>query len=157
MKRTKQIATHDNPVWRSKANFLIAADLSENGLEGASEQLWARREADNEFIICCIPFFTYGISLGDHVATFMDESRKYVVSHVIHAGGRRVIRIWLKGLRSEVRAEVIDFLMKHSLLYEWSSANLLAVDIPNAPGTFKHIADFLNGFSAGEKAIFEVG
>lgn len=78
MKRTKQIATHDNPVWRSKANFLIAADLSENGLEGASEQLWARREADNEFIICCIPFFTYGISLGDHVATFMDESRKYI-------------------------------------------------------------------------------
>jgi hypothetical protein len=69
------IATHDYPAWRAQANYLIMADLSPWGLQDRWEQLWASQVAEDEFILCCIPFFTYGMALGDRATAPLDPDR----------------------------------------------------------------------------------
>jgi hypothetical protein len=60
-----KIITHSDPVWREQTNFIIRLDLSPHGAPGQYEQIWTRTDDQQLFQICCIPFFTYGISLGD--------------------------------------------------------------------------------------------
>lgn len=83
------IATHKDPVWRERANFVIQVDLAAFDLDGF-EQLWTRTEDQGETReVCCIPFFTYGIALGDHLS--WDQASRTV--EVIAHSGRRCIRI----------------------------------------------------------------
>src|SRR5690625_5461577 len=75
MTMNSKIAVHAHPAWRDKANFMIFADLSESGLSGRWEQLWSRQLSETEFQLCCIPFFTYGLALGDRVTTDRKSTR----------------------------------------------------------------------------------
>ena len=125
-----QIATHEAPVWKEKANFLIFADLLAAGMAGRWEQLWARQLGEAEFELCCIPYFTYGLALGDAVRTQPSGGRRYVVTEVHARSGRRVLRLWLKKAHARGREHVLRHLESHSPLHEWSSDNLLAIDVP---------------------------
>jgi hypothetical protein len=58
------IATHEDPAWMAQANFIIVADLGGHGMQGRLEQLWARQPGEAEFVICCIPFFTYSVRIA---------------------------------------------------------------------------------------------
>lgn len=124
-----EIATHDNPAWRDRANFLIFADLSEFGLEGRWEQLWVKQLGANEFVLCCIPYFTYGVALGDRLCTASRRGRDYVLSKVVSHSGHRVLRLWLKRASLEARERVQDVLAMGALLHEWNSVNLVAIDV----------------------------
>ena len=88
------------------------------------EQLWAKKIESNKFMICCIPFFIYDLSLGDIVET--DES--YLVKSVFSRSGRFVFRVWLLSEDSAERIAVAENLTKMGALLEQSSANLFAVD-----------------------------
>ncbi|MFE4542364.1 hypothetical protein [Arthrobacter sp. NPDC056727] len=50
-------ATHSEPVWRDKANFIIAATVGSSATEVTTEQLWVRKIDGMQYEICCIPFF----------------------------------------------------------------------------------------------------
>lgn len=128
-KMTSQIATHDAPAWRQMANFLIFADLSSSGMVDHWEQLWAQQLSADEFIVCCIPYFTYGLALGDTVRTSPQRGRHYVVETALKRSGRRVLRLWLKNAADGTRDSVVRSLERRALLHEWSSENLLAIDI----------------------------
>lgn len=54
-----------DPVWRDRTNYIVKLDLTEHGMPGDFEQCWTRTEDQRLFELCCIPFFTYGQSLGD--------------------------------------------------------------------------------------------
>jgi hypothetical protein len=125
-----EIATHDAPVWAARANFLVFADLSSVGMQGRWEQLWARQLGDAEFELCCIPFFTYGLALGDTVQTQATCGRRYVVAEVRAKSGRRVVRFWLEAADAAGRGGVLRYLEAQSPMHEWSSVNLLVVDVP---------------------------
>jgi hypothetical protein len=133
------IATHDLPVWRSRANFLIMADLTPHGMSGKLEQLWARRIGDRAFEICCIPFFTYGIALGDSVETNGD----YRVLGIVNKGGHRNLRVAIvKGAQTEQLHEAIHgWLDSAGFLYEWRGGGYAAVDL-----SFAHQEDALIDF-----------
>jgi hypothetical protein len=60
-----RIATHDEPVARERTNYIVRLDLAADGMPGHFEQMWTRTEDKQRFELCCIPFFTYGLSLGD--------------------------------------------------------------------------------------------
>lgn len=49
-------ARHNEPAWRDRANFVIAADIAGSPDKREWEQLWARKLSDTRFEICCIPF-----------------------------------------------------------------------------------------------------
>ncbi|UAL29269.1 DUF4265 domain-containing protein [Nocardioides rotundus] len=86
----EQFSTHAEPVWRERANFIINAPLPE---AGRFEQLWAKQVGENQFEICCIPFFLYDLALGDTVETAPQGSRQYVLSRVLNRSGRYLPRV----------------------------------------------------------------
>lgn len=140
-------ATHDSPTWKGEANFLIFASLSEYGMEGRWEQLWAKRVGHNEFVLCCIPYFTYGMALGDRLCTAGSGGRNYVVSKVVSRSGHRVLRLWLKHATLEGRRRVQDALAMSTLLHEWSSANLVAIDVTDPSEIPSELDDLLKDVS----------
>lgn len=127
-----EIATHEDPSWGERADFLIFARLGEAGLEGRWEQLWARKTRDGDFEICCIPFFTYGIALGDVVRTTPAFGKTYVVADVTARSGRGVLRFWLKGATRDGRQRLEEVLGREGLATEWHSNNLVAVDVESS-------------------------
>jgi hypothetical protein len=83
-----KIATHAEPVRRGRTNFIVRLDLADHGMRGCYEQMWTRTEDQHLFELCCIPFFTYGQSLGDILEVTLGTGR-----HRVHAkGGHRTIR-----------------------------------------------------------------
>jgi hypothetical protein len=117
-------AVHRDPVWRERADFLIAVNLPE---ERRAEQLFARRVDERRFELCCIPFFSYGLALGDVVETDDD----FNVIGVHEASGRKVLRVWF-GEATIEPSEITRELAERGAQMEWSSENLLAIDAQDA-------------------------
>lgn len=83
-----KIATHTDPVGRDRTNYIIRLDLTEHGLPGHFEQCWTRTHDQRLFELCCIPFFTYGQSLGDILEVNAETGR-----HKVHSKpGHRTVR-----------------------------------------------------------------
>lgn len=116
-------ATHSDPVWRERSNFVIATAIDSANTDFTTEQLWARRVDDSHFELCCIPFFAYDLALGDVVET----DSQYMVSHVSTGSGRYVFRVYF-GDSAYPRDEISQGLTARGALLELSSTNLLAVD-----------------------------
>jgi len=142
------IATHDDPAWRHRANFIIRASLPE---PGRSEQLWVRQIADYRFEVCCIPFFVYDLALGDIVETDVD----YTICRVVEPSGRFVFRVWF-GDSFFPREDLIKEMTDHGALVERSSLNLIAVDASDK----KHaelVAGLLQAHENRKELEFETG
>jgi hypothetical protein len=119
------VVVHMSPVWRAASNYIIRADIAKEGLSRTVEQLWAREVGQFEFELCCIPFFTYGLALGDRVSTKPD----LFLAEVTNPSGRGVVRVWL-GSAPDQRDQVLGIVQSLSLLFEWYSEDLLAIDTP---------------------------
>jgi hypothetical protein len=144
-----KIATHAEPVWRTKADTVIAAEFMSDGAH-AREQLWGRRVGDWQFEICCIPFFVDDISLGDIVET--DES--FHVRRVVTDSGRYVFRVWLADPGTQLA--LIHELQELGGLTEISSARLFAIDAPD-PILAHSIADRLAEWERQSLLTYETG
>ncbi len=116
-------ATHSQPIWRERSNFIIATAIGSANTDFATEQLWARRVDDSHFELCCIPFFAYDLALGDVVET----DSEYMVRRVSTGSGRYVFRVYF-GDSLYPRDEIAQELTARGALLELSSTNLLAVD-----------------------------
>ena len=94
---------HENPVWRSRANFLIVAEIPRDEVKKDFEweQIWANEIRENVFEICCIPFFAYDLALGDVVSTIAKKGRSYVINRVEKQSGRYVFRAWLSDVSTK--------------------------------------------------------
>jgi hypothetical protein len=105
-----------------------------HGLPGRREHLWTRRVTDNVFSISCIPFFTYGIALGDKVQV----SDGGVIQRVIEKQGHKTLRV-ASDKREEEAVHVLihDWVAKTGLPYEFFNPGYLAVDVP--PGRDKDV------------------
>ena len=132
----KSVATHSDPAWRDKSNFIVMASLGSHGMPGRWEQLWARRIAEDgeKFEICCIPFFTYGIALGDIVRTEVDREFEYVVSEVVTRQGHQTLRVAVvhRHEAEQIHRRLHDAFSRIGALHEWLAAGYVAVDVPNA-------------------------
>jgi hypothetical protein len=93
------------------------------------EQVWARKIGNNTFEICCIPFFTYGIALGDTVET----DSGYFIRKVAEKGGHRTLRgaVANKDKADELHESIHGYLDRAGLMYEWYSLGYFAVDLPS--------------------------
>ncbi len=94
------VITHDFPVWRKKANFILALNLEESDVpkNWKWEQIWAMQVENNIFEVCCIPFFAYGVALGDLVTTHTLNGKQYVVNKVVERKGHSTFRIWFQNM-----------------------------------------------------------
>jgi hypothetical protein len=150
MENSLREAVHQDPIWRERSNFILAAVIAGNS-EISTEQLWGRQIDEFRFEICCIPFFVSDLALGDVVET---DSR-YIVRKVVEPSGRYVFRVWF-GESFHPRDVVADELKALGALIEWSSSNLLAVDATDGKHA-KVIADFLAEREQGGQLLYETG
>jgi hypothetical protein len=123
------VAVHANPVWRSKANFIIRARVTDVSTEGDFEQLWTRRIDEDRFEVCCIPFFLYGISLGDVVRAGASDG--YVMRSVIGRSGNGVARVAIKPDAdvSLVHGQIHDVLRQLEYWHEWFAEGYVAINL----------------------------
>jgi hypothetical protein len=147
------ISVHLEPAWRDRADFIVMAELPE---EGRLEQLWARQVSEHSFEICCIPFFVYDLALGDVVDTAPRSGRRYVLSEVIARSGRYVFRVHFDLSMSGSRERVERDLKALGALTEWSSLSLLAVDVAEEDHA-QRIAHFLLGEEKNGRLVYETG
>jgi hypothetical protein len=82
---------HRDPAWRDRTNFIVQLDLAAHGVQ-AFEQCWTRTSDQQNFELCCIPFFPYGISLGDTISV----DRTTGAHTVVAKAGHRTIRVFIK-------------------------------------------------------------
>jgi len=146
-------SVHNEPVWRDRANFIVNARLPE---PGRFEQLWCRQVAEDEFEVCCIPFFLYDVALGDTVQTRAVDGRRYVLSRVVARSGRFVFRVHFERSMLRNREVVTDRLAEMGALLEWSSSSLLAVDAQDV-GHAQQIADYLFEQEGAGRLVYETG
>lgn len=146
-------ARHNEPVWRNRANFVIAADIASSPDKGEWEQLWARKLSDTRFEICCIPFFAYDLALGDEVETDGD----HVLRRVVTPSGHFTFRVWFGNSADPCgRDRVMEVIHREGCEHEWSSENLLAIDTPTQE-TAQVIADALAALQLEGHVTFETG
>lgn len=148
-----QIATHENPVWRNKANFIIHAGIEQERLE----QLWVRRLGENRFSVCCIPFFVYDLALGDEIETAPGKGKQYLLHRVVKPSRHYTFRVWF-GHSSDaaIRQRVESEAKQLDCLHEWFSRNLMALDAPDQ-ATAQQLATFLTSEQDGGKLNYETG
>jgi hypothetical protein len=146
---------HPSPVWRDRSDFIIQARLAAADAPKRFEQLFARRLGDAEFEIDCIPFFLYGLALGDVVETVSSIDGTYLMAGVKRASGRSVFRVWF-GETPRSRDSVAKELMSLGALLEWSSLNLLAVDAADQH-IERRLLNFLTERQAAQELLFESG
>lgn len=114
------------PCGGEKTNYIIRVDLAAHGMPGSTQQLWTRTDDQRNFELCCIPFFTYGLALGDRVE-WDDSSR---VATLVERSGRRNVRFaWNdKSQAAEQHEALHGRLAATGALLEFSSNGYGAVD-----------------------------
>ncbi|MGN7979448.1 DUF4265 domain-containing protein [Microbacterium sp. 22195] len=147
-----QFLTHKAAVWRDRSDFVIHAALPD---DGALEQLWVRRVSEDEFELCCIPFFIYDVALGDVVQTVAQGGMKYIFDHVVTKSGRYVFRAFFERKQYRYRDSVIGDLVGIGSLFEWSSPSLVAIDVHE--NAAQEVADYLHRKEQSGHLMYETG
>jgi len=146
------VAVHRSPVWRDKANFIIKSCLGQKDGRNEWEQLWALDLGDRRFLLCCIPFFSFDLALGDEVET----DGNFVVQRVTKTSGQYTFRIWFgDSTHIGIREEVLQQMKGLSAELEWSSENLLAISVSAEQA--QQVADYLYAEQDARKLIYETG
>jgi hypothetical protein len=145
------IATHREPIFRDKADFLFFAPLEADQDRREWEQLWGRIVGPHQVEVCCIPFFAYDLNLGDIVQ--LDQEN--VVEGVVARSGQVTFRAWLKDIAPDARSGLIAEIDSIGAHREWSSENLLALSI--AENSAQGLADLLQNGADRNDLIYENG
>jgi hypothetical protein len=97
-------------------------------MTGRFEQLWVTRVGEKRFKISCVPFFTYGIALGDTVQT----NDEFTFQRVLEKSGHKTIRVSvaIKEKQDKLHEILHEWVDNTGLLHEWYSTGYLAVDLP---------------------------
>ena len=156
-KNIKTIVVHENPVWRSEADFIIRAEINPGEIDQKIrwEQLWVMKLATNRYKMCCIPFFLYNLSLGDEVE-IEEIDNQYVFKRVVKKSGRYTFRIWF--MSNDKKDEIAKTLKDMGCLLEWrfKSGNLLAVDMAKKDHA-QEVADYLIQLEEQKILEYETG
>ena len=155
MPEAKNIATHKEPG--ASANFLLHVDLADHGMPGKYEQLWASRSTPTEFAIASIPFFPYGLALGDLVSTRGPEPPNLVVASVVRRSGHRTLRVGLSMYKTipELHEHLHRELVHSGLCYEWHGAEYVAIDLPTE-GAEASLLEYLQPLATSHKLVYEI-
>jgi hypothetical protein len=98
-----------------------------------------------------IPFFLYGVALGDLVATDENYTFLRVLQHAHHA----VFRVWF-GDSVYSKDDIENGVRELGGLIEWSSENLMAADALD-PTTAAQVFDYLQTHHDQEHLKVEIG
>lgn len=131
---------HLDPVWKDKTNYILRVRIPGEFSEYSSgwEQLWTRKIDDKTYEVCCIPFFLYDLSLGDHIRV----DREGRIIEVPLRSGHFTFRVWFgESNDPNIRSEVLQAARQLGCLLEFYNNNLLGVSSPN-----NEVAELMSGY-----------
>jgi Domain of unknown function (DUF4265) len=125
----RRFVRHNEPLWSNRVDFFIHADLDADGMVNCSEQLAVRSVGHHRFEICCLPFYCYGLSVGDIVQAVESADGRLVSGPLTQDGGNGLVRA---AFQSRVDAEALhtavhDALTLAGLAHEWNGVGYVAV------------------------------
>lgn len=126
-----QVCQHDHPAWGERADYVLRVHLAPYGMPGRFEQLWTqRRTGAGLHELCCIPFFTRGVALGD-VFRVRTSGQASVIEAVVVPSGRANVRFAFRTREAaaERHEEVHAAVAESGLPHEWRSGGYLAVSV----------------------------
>ncbi|WP_206308864.1 DUF4265 domain-containing protein [Streptomyces sp. A1136] len=145
--------SHEAPVWRDEKSLMAMLDLAPFDLQGMREQLWLRQVGvEGNYEVCCIPFYAYGLALGDVV----QKNESGNIDRLIRKSGRRALRILFAEPRplSDSRSALRRAVHIAGLLSEWNGDRHVAIDVPNL-SAMQPIFDCVQGEIQGGTAFWE--
>ncbi|MER7512210.1 DUF4265 domain-containing protein [Streptomyces lavendulae] len=106
---------------------MAMVNLAPFDLAGMLEQLWLREIEGGGYEICCIPFYAYGLALGDVVG----KSGSDTIDSLIRKSGRRALRVLFTEPRPSVdnRSALRSTVESAGLLSEWNGDRHVAIDV----------------------------
>jgi hypothetical protein len=130
---------HDNP---EKQSVKIRIPLEE---KDRSETLWGIAIQPSRFEIDNIPFYAYGVSLGDVVEARLDGDGVLVFSKIIKKAGNRTIRIFFKkGSGTPVAKRLLQAVVRLGCSFEGAKKRSVSICIP-ASVSLDEVEHFLDG------------
>lgn len=118
---------HPSPVWRDLSNYILQLLVDAEACPDEFEQVWTALQEDGSHVLCCIPFFLYGLSLGDQFEKLPSGSFR-----ILSSSGRITIRVWMADATPLEKANLVKQCQECGCLIERSSENLIALDCENA-------------------------
>ncbi|HJP82792.1 MAG TPA: DUF4265 domain-containing protein [Fimbriimonadaceae bacterium] len=139
---------HANPYWGSRADNVVFQAIPD---DNAMEELTARFISPNTYEICCIPFISYNLALGDLV--FVNDRKE--IESVLVRSGRWVFRAWFENgvLDAEAFESNINFQGGNC---EWYSRQLVAIDAEDH-SVAEPIANYLQMLEDARSLVYETG
>ena len=132
----EQFIGHDAPARATRADGFVYAELSDVGETPIRWEQLPSRSCDvvaGTFEICCIPFFAYGLALGDIVETRPLEAHGHVdrvVGRVVEPSAHRTFRVQFLHAPSSIdaTAQLLAALARLGCLVETWSPRMIAID-----------------------------
>jgi Domain of unknown function (DUF4265) len=126
------LATHATPARLDPDAVLVEVDLEAFGMPGRREQLSTSPIAPDRFEVGCIPFFTYGIALGDVVSARKGDDAAWVMEGVVTRSGHRTVRLAIESAAraQELHEHLHTLVAETGLAHEWHGSGYVAIDIP---------------------------
>jgi hypothetical protein len=157
-----QLKEHAQAVWSERADFVLqlriaSGDAAWDAANPRYEQLWTRRQGDDLYELCCIPFFIYNLALGDVLRVSIRDGAP-LVEEVVSRAGHHTFRAWFgKAFFPVVREQVIaDITALPGCLFEWYGTNLLAIDADSDEAA-NRVAAFLDSAESRGQLRYETG
>lgn len=123
-------------------------------MPGRIEQLWARRLDESRYELCCIPFFTYGIALGDTVLASL--TAPYTLGRVVSQSGNRSLRVAIadRARLAQLRFAVDAIFDEYHFEREWYADGYGAANVPAASTAAEPTLELMR--QLGSAVTFEI-
>ena len=116
-----------------------------------AEQLWCAELGNNRFGLCCIPFYLYGVSLGDVIRVKQSDCGLYEVIEVEESFGFYTYRVFFYG---ETQYKVMARMDELGAGYEWYSTRFMAIAVGDLR-TANNVTDYLSLLEKNGELEFE--
>lgn len=130
----EKFIAHSTPLWGEKSDSQLAIDLNPYGLPGV-EECPARHVEDQLYEVCCIPFFSYGIRLGDVVRANPAPGGygRLFIERVVESGGRLNLRLVARDEKEVASStkRALGLLAQLGCGVEQWAPGYLAADVPS--------------------------
>ena len=118
---------HLHPVRGEAADSIVHAVVEHEGSRDIRESLWAKHLGGNRYESCCIPFFVYGLALGDEVEARLDDAGTLLFDRVVEPSGNETFWILFnEPYAQEVRTRVYEKITGLGCIVEGYNKALLA-------------------------------
>lgn len=139
---------------RVKIDFQLNAE-DQQGFE--TENVWAEKVGENEFLVLNSPFFVFGVSAEDIVSA-QRHGNAYKFDHVVKPGGHSTYRVFLQGGRT-IHDESFQSrwteISKLGVTFENANDRLVSVDVPPGVDVVSFYALLKQGEDGGVWAFEE--